>query len=997
MKKGQSLAIILQALFESFKSGNTNNSQSNIMPHISWLPLLLMITSLNLGLPLVNAKTNPKKPADSEQAKQTDIFVGTNASELQRYAAAELQRYLYQLTGTLPVIRSGQPEGHRNTFVIGCRSDNPLIDQLASAGKIDLRGKPAQAYCLKRLTFENREMIVIAGEDETGCLYGVYGLLQDYFDIRFYMGGDVIPENRAKLKLPEISERKEPSALIRGILPWTNFPQSATSYSWEDWRFIIDQMAKMRMNLLNIHNYFGWFDTNEMFHNFEMDGFMPRTGFATASSGHKWGGTPGWQVNRYLFGANDLFDDYDFGASCALHNESLDNRQVFRKGVSMFQKVIAYAHRRGVKVALGIEFGIIPKECTGLTADDPRVVAARVQQITTDYPDLDYLICYQVENFETASVEAWRKTFDRVYSQMKQQAPNIHIAVSGWGLTAQQVASLPSDVICAPIAPYSDTFENGAIYGDREYWGCPWLERDGFSSEYYYPYNIHLSNTIQAWQNRAPNLNGFFALTWRLTDAIDPKLYYIAAAPWDDKGQFTNSGVVYRDYAQHNYGVLACNDITSIINQNEPFASDFGECQWTPPFAELPDTSEYSGDRELAKALAQLKVIDRCIGEAQNSSQKQRLKMLRCRIEATADHIRLNKEFNQYTWKDLPGSMDSWVKNFTGRVCDISSLGNVVSVENRFVQLNYVKKASELASQFSLSPPGDVEARGTPTGARITWSYNQNEVIGFYVQRDGVRCNAVALPPETREFEDMHADGHFIYTVTAVGMDSVESQPSICSACMAGTSDREAPRIVMISPPASVLANEPAWLKVRLLDGRDPEFLLAVVHYRRPGTSRWTSLTMQRRVRSTFTATIPGGAIGPDGLEYYITASDQRNESVYPSSAPAITLSLILDHHSCDTSFLATPQLRITNQKLAWEALPDKAFWYCIYRDRQQDFETGPHTFLTYVEAGTHEFVDSAPDLEGKNLRGLWFYRITQMDKTGHESLPGKSMAIDYL
>ena len=95
------------------------------MPHISWLPLLLIITSLNLGVPLVNAKTNPNKPADSEWAKQTDIYVGTNASELERYAAAELQRYLYQLSGTLPVIRSGQPDGLRNTFVIGCHVTIP--------------------------------------------------------------------------------------------------------------------------------------------------------------------------------------------------------------------------------------------------------------------------------------------------------------------------------------------------------------------------------------------------------------------------------------------------------------------------------------------------------------------------------------------------------------------------------------------------------------------------------------------------------------------------------------------------------------------------------------------------------------------------------------------------------------------------------------------------------------------------------------------------------
>jgi len=409
-----------------------------------------------------------------------------------------------------------------------------------------------------------------------------------------------------------------------------------------------------------------------------------------------------------------------------------------------------------------------------------------------------------------------------------------------------------------------------------------------------------------------------------------------------------------------------------------------------------PTNSGNASEKELAKAIAQLKIIDHCIGAAQTSSQRKRLQMLRCRIAAAGDHIRLNKEFKQYAWRDLPGRMDSWVKNFTDRVCDISSLGNVVSVENRFVQLNYVKKAAELRPQLPLPPPDHVEARGTPTGAIITWSYDQTGVMGFRVQRNGAACGAALLPPEARKFEDGHADEHVKYTVTAVDNNNQESQPSICSACSAGRNDRDAPRIVMISPPVSAVANQPVWLKTRLLDGRAPEFLSAAVHYRRPGTKRWTLLPMQRRVRCTFTAAIPDGVIGPDGLEYYITASDQRNESLYPASAPAIALSLIIESQSGDTFLLAPPQLCVTDQQLVWEAGSRGAFWYRLYRDRRPDFETGPRTALTYVEAGTTKFTDKAPDLDGKKLKGTLFYRITAVDRLDRESLPSVSMAVDY-
>jgi len=31
-------------------------------------------------------------------------------------------------------------------------------------------------------------------------------------------------------------------------------------------------------------------------------------------------------------------------------------------------------------------------------SDDPKVIAAQVDQVATDYPDLDYLLCFQSEN-----------------------------------------------------------------------------------------------------------------------------------------------------------------------------------------------------------------------------------------------------------------------------------------------------------------------------------------------------------------------------------------------------------------------------------------------------------------------------------------------------------------------------------------------------------------------------------------------------------------------
>ncbi|MCX6225614.1 MAG: alpha-glucuronidase family glycosyl hydrolase, partial [Bacteroidia bacterium] len=422
-----------------------------------------------------------------------DIVISPKATDIEQYAALELQRYLYLVTGEKLDIRTGAAAIKPGSFILGQPATNPQIKKLVA-------DKPGpQGYVLKKVGGN----IIIAGADPEGVLYGVYGLLEDHYGVGFYLGGDVLPETMLPLMPENLDETKTPAVAIRGFLPWTNFPQSATSYSWDDWKFIIDQMAKMRLNFLHIHNYNGEAGHNEMYHNFSVNGIIPRVWMATAKTGHGWA-CPGWDVNEYRFGASDLFGDYDFGADVTLHNETLTNEQVFRKGVSLLRKVIQYAHQRGVKIGLGLDVDLILPEYKS-ESDDPKVITAQVDEVAANYPDLDYLLCFQSENIasKTELWKKWRRIFDGFYTGMKAKSPKTRLAVAGWGINPVNTATLPADVICAPISAYSDGCETGAIYGDREYWGCPWLERDFNSSEYYYPYNMNLSNTIKAWQSRA--------------------------------------------------------------------------------------------------------------------------------------------------------------------------------------------------------------------------------------------------------------------------------------------------------------------------------------------------------------------------------------------------------------------------------------------------------------------------------------------------------------
>ncbi|MDR3713288.1 MAG: carbohydrate-binding protein [Puia sp.] len=1128
------------------------------------------------------------------QAQQLAIYLPANPTSMEDYAGKELGRYIYQLSGRVPHVVNVPGDGSRADgangagFLLGRPGHNALIDRLIREGRLSCKpGNPGpQGYTLKKLTIDGRETVVIAANDETGVLYGVYGLLEEHLGVQFSFEGDVLPEKKAFAEtpparlsalLPDLDETRTPAVEIRGLLPWTNFPQSATSYSWEDWKYILDQMAKMRLNFLHIHNYSGEEGHNEMFHNFEVDGRLSRVWMATARSGHAWGSYPGWDVNKYCFGSAELFDDYDFGADCALHNERLDNRQVFRKGVNEFQRVIAYAHSRGIRIGLGLDINLIP-DSYQMSPEDPKVVEARVKQIETDYPALDYLLCFQSEGLgDPAAVKEraiWRKIFDGFYSGLKKTMPGLRLAVAGWGIRAEDVASLPPDVICAPISYYSDGCESGSVYGNREYWGCPWLERDFNSSVYYYPYNMNLSNTIKAWQERAPNMKGFYALTWRITDAVKARIGFLSRAPWDTKNELNGSEVLYRKFAQQQYGPAAAALVTPIINENEPFASDFSECRWTPPFSlarverggylfnlqsfrpqnanmaipavqyavqnstqnaagaegkecvgyispgswlaydnvsfdpscklyhftiasvsnagrvELrldepqgqkigeglvPSTGGWQNWKEISvdiqpvsgrhrlyllfserdpaplaqaqldKAIEQLSTIDEAISKTEDPGEQYRLKLLRSRIAAERDHIVLNLYAGRGR-KDINELTRSWVGNFNSRVTDISSLGNVVSVQDRFIQKDYIDLAWKQLNTYNTLAPENVEARGTRQGTVINWKAGDSLYRGFDIYRDGKKITASPLAAGARQYEDT-ANGLHRYEVYCLFWGNDSSNGSVAVTAVGGDADKMPPQIVVISPPTSVLAGQPAWIKARLLDNRSNELLSATLYYRRPGETSWTELPMARRIKSTFTGVIPANKITADGIEYYISASDGDNEGVFPADAPGKPLSLIqevppvpasapvapartlasAESHELQNSAgpnrsagstrsvmkrpddraiptpPAAPKLVEAGGVLKWEPV-EGASYYRIYRSAAKDFttgpadfRTGPATLLTYLAAGAGlNFSDNGTDLQGGPLEGDWYYRVTAVDKEGYESPASAVVTIPY-
>jgi hypothetical protein len=1043
---------------------------------------------------------------------QKAISLPGTVSPLRQYAAQELQRYLYQLSGEwLPIIKQPVSEG----FVIAAKNEGSLSTKTFVTDRIGDQG-----YVLKKLG----NQLHIAANTAVGCLYGVYGLLDDHYDVGFYFSGDVLPQQKKAFFLPEVNEEKSPSMYIRGFLPWTNFPQSATIYSWEDWRYIIDQAAKMRMNFIHIHNYNGQSGHNEPYHNFEYKGILSRVWMPTARTGHRWS-MKGFDVKDYRFGAEDLVGDYDMGSEVGLHNETLDNKAVFAKGVNLFQRVIAYAHERGVKIGLGLDIDLIMPDYK-TTPDDPEVIKARTEQVLNDYPDLDYLILFISEliNEQPEKLQQWRRIFDGMYRIVNSRPQHPRIAVAGWGLNAAIANDLPADVIAAPISSYSDGFEPGAIYGDREYWGCPWMERDFFSSEYYYPYNMHLHNTVQAWQQRSPNMKGLYTLSWRLTDAVDPRISFIAKAAWDADNKYKTAGAVYEEYARRNYGGRAASAIAGILNNNEPASIATAECEGTAAFtgtafwenqnltnllrfqfkkgaesssmldyknrsalhnmgidnahsplsdscfgwikegswvryagvdlragfdsmtyaaatpntevlvevrldsasgtmiATLPlqgtggwhnwkeqraavqsvkgvhnvyfvvrTTQDHSVD-PVQKAMAQIHLIDSLSALTNDAGQKTRMQWLKARLAAAADHVRLNQYFPSIEKPgDLPGTFPSWVRNFTRRISDISSLGNVQSIQNRYVQENYLAKEKELLQKATVKFPTRVKARGTKDGALVTWENNEPAVKGFVVMADGKPLHGGWLAPGVRSFHH-RANGQFKYQVAAVSFAGMFSEASEISVCSAGNTDKEGPQIVLVSPPASLKGVEPFEIKASLLDNRGYAALHAVLYYRYAGEKTWRQSPMEWRTKAIFTARL--SMQGAKAIEYYVRADDGSNTTVYPATAPSLALTAVITQQS-PVSKPVSLLLKAEKDQLLWQTNGSgNIAYFKLYRSRQPQFRPSAATYVCYLPPSVSSFTPNGFDFDGQPLMGTYFYQVVAVGRQGREQAVAKPVAL---
>jgi hypothetical protein len=491
------------------------------------------------------------------------IVTSANPSPDETLAAHEVRRYVYLRTGELLPMRTRSSQaGEACIFV--ARKDQPETKGFAgdAAALEAVAALKPQEYLLKK-TGPNSLQIV--GGDDAGVLYGAYAFAEK-LGVRFYLHGDVVPDERIPFSIPELNERGKALFALRGIQPFHDFPEGPDWWNTDDYLAYIAQLAKMRMNFIGLHCYpegrvgpepLVWIGTqDEMDEEGSVKKSYPSFWANTSSSKEMWGYTP-TKTSDFAGGASLLFAGDNFGnevqAGLMPRPETPEDcNEVFNRTAVLLRRAFQEAKALGVKVCIGTETPLtIPApvkehlKSQGKNPEDSATVREIYEgmfaRIKRAYP-VDYYWLWTPEEWtwggnKPEQFEATTRDIQTALDADKALGNPFTLATCGWVLGPQYDRAaldkfLPKDAPMSCINrqvghdPVEPAFANIA---GRPKWAIPWMENDPTLTQ---PQPWVGRMRYDAADARRLGCTGLLGIHWR-TKAMMLNVSALAAAAWD--------------------------------------------------------------------------------------------------------------------------------------------------------------------------------------------------------------------------------------------------------------------------------------------------------------------------------------------------------------------------------------------------------------------------------------------------------------------------------
>lgn len=512
------------------------------------------VTAFAAGLLALSARVATAQTTPASAPRGIAILAASDDAAVV-LGAREIRRYTYLRTGQLLPIVAARPE-NGELIEVG-------ID--ASMGE--------QTYRLRTETRGDARVLRIEGGSGFAALYGAYEYAR-LLGVRFGLHGDIVPDGRIELKLPEIDRTFTPLFEHRGVQPFHDFPEGPDWWSLDDYKSLLSQLPKLRMNWIGLHCYpeggvgpepLVWIGLPDDVHPDGTVAWAYPSRWASTSGG-SWGYGAA-NPEDFAAGAGLLFPSQDFGSPVTdglrpLPGTVEESVEVFDRAGRFLDEVFAHADALGVTTVLGTETPLtIPASlrerlvARGMDPDDPATVRAlyegmfrRIEATHT----LDYFWLWTPEDWtwggtNPRQVDATLADLDAANAALDEIGRPFELGTCGWVLGPEgdrslfdrrlppggAMACINRQVGFAPVEP------GFAGVDGRPKWAIPWLEDD--------PAMI----IPQLWAGRmrrdaadaaAYGCTGLMGIHWR-TKVLAPNVAALADAAWDQTGWNPEPGV----------------------------------------------------------------------------------------------------------------------------------------------------------------------------------------------------------------------------------------------------------------------------------------------------------------------------------------------------------------------------------------------------------------------------------------------------------------------
>jgi hypothetical protein len=292
----------------------------------------------------------------------------TGATYPENAAASELRRYFYLRTGLLPEVRTvaSLDEAPSNSIVIAEKGSGLLVGLADPAAAARVAELGAQGYLLKTTRHHGKKLVLLVGGDGPGVLYAAYRLAE-HLGVRFYLEGDVVPDEKLSAFHLDFDERDRPLFAVRGIQPFHDFPEGPDWWDLDNYKAVLSQLPKLRMNFFGLHTYPEKSPNAEPTVWIGRPGDYAEDGQVTAAYPSSYQNTlrGNWgyetrKTGEFHFGAHLLFERDDYGNDVMLDlspepKTAEDSSLVFNRAADVFRNAFTFARKLGVQTCVGTE------------------------------------------------------------------------------------------------------------------------------------------------------------------------------------------------------------------------------------------------------------------------------------------------------------------------------------------------------------------------------------------------------------------------------------------------------------------------------------------------------------------------------------------------------------------------------------------------------------------------------------------------------------------